>query len=81
MTIGECTGSKHIFENLIYSLRLTIGLRMISRTANELSTKGCMEVLPKTCNELGTTVRNDSLGYSMQTQDTTDIQLDIMLYR
>ena len=70
---------EHIFEDLINPFRLTIGLRVVSRTANELSTKGCVKVLPKMCNKLCSTVRNDSPGYSMQTQDTADIQLVIML--
>jgi hypothetical protein len=40
--------SQHIFQNLIYSFRLTICLRMITGTADQLGSQTLMQLFPKT---------------------------------
>jgi hypothetical protein len=37
-----------------------------------------MQLLPEASYELGTSIRNDSLRHTMQTQDVTNIQLGIL---
>jgi hypothetical protein len=41
--------------------------------------QGGMEVLPKLGDKLGSSVENDCLGHTMQTHDTSKVQLDILL--
>jgi hypothetical protein len=45
--IVQHTSSKHIFKNLIHSLLLTIGLRMISQTVDQMCPQRSMQLLPK----------------------------------
>jgi hypothetical protein len=41
--------------------------------------QGGMEVLPKLGDKLGSSVRNDCLGHTMHTHDTSKVQLGILL--
>jgi hypothetical protein len=38
-----------------------------------------MQLLPKMSDKLGSSVRNDGLGHTMQTQDARNIQFTILL--
>jgi hypothetical protein len=37
-----------------------------------------MQLLPEASDELGTSIRNDGLWHTMQTQDARNIQLDVL---
>jgi hypothetical protein len=74
----QYTSSKHILKNLIYPLCLTIGLQMISQAMNQMHPQGSMQLLPEESYELGTSIRNDGLRHTMQTQDVRNIQLIIL---
>jgi hypothetical protein len=39
-----------------------------------------MQLLPKMSDKLGTSVRNDGFGHTMQTQDVSNIQLSVLLH-
>jgi hypothetical protein len=76
--VVQYISSKHILKNLIYPLYLTIGLRMVSRAVNQMRPQGSIQLLLEASYELGTSIRNDSLQHSMQTQDVRNIQLGIL---
>jgi hypothetical protein len=65
--------------NLIYSLRLTIDLQMISPAVDQMCSQGNMQLLPEMSDKLGSLIRNDGLRYTMQTQDARNIQLHVLL--
>jgi hypothetical protein len=52
--------------------------RMISRDVNQMCPQGSMKLLPEASYELGTSIRNDGLRHTMQTQDAINIQLDVL---
>jgi hypothetical protein len=76
--VVQYTSSEHILKNLIYPLCLTIGLRMISRAVHQTRPQGSMQLLTEASYELETSIRNDGLQYTMQTQDARNIQLDVI---
>jgi hypothetical protein len=76
--VVQYTSSEHILKNLIYPLYLTISLWMISRAMNQMRPQGSMQLLPEASYKLGTSIRNDGLQHTMQTQDVRNIQLDIV---
>jgi hypothetical protein len=76
--VVQYTSSDLILKNLIYSLCLTIGLRIISRAVNQMRPQGSMQLLIEASYELGTSIRNDGLRHTMQTQDARNIQLSIL---
>jgi hypothetical protein len=76
--VVQYTSSKHILKNLIYPLCLTISLWMVSRAVNQMRPQGSMQLLLEASYELGTSIRNDSLRHTMQTQDVRNIQLGIL---
>jgi hypothetical protein len=65
--IVQHPSSEHILQNLIYPLRLTIGLRMISRALDHMCSQGSMQLFIKRSNELWSSIRNDGLWHTMQT--------------
>jgi hypothetical protein len=76
--VVQYTSSEHILKNLIYPLDLTIGLWMISQDVNQMLPQGSMQLLLEASYELGTSIRNDGLRHTMQTQDARNIQLGIL---
>jgi hypothetical protein len=76
--VVQYTSSEHILKNLIYPLCLTIGLRMISRAMDQTRPQGSMQLLPEVSYELETSIRNDGLQHTMQTQDVRNIQLGVL---
>jgi hypothetical protein len=40
---------------------------------------GSMQLLPKTSDKLGPSVKNDDLGHTMQTQDVSNLQFNVLL--
>jgi hypothetical protein len=40
---------------------------------------GSMQQLPESSDKLGSSVKNDDLGHTMQTQDASKVQLNILL--
>jgi hypothetical protein len=61
------TCTEHILKHLVHTLCLTIDLRVISRTVDQVSTQRSMQLLTETSNELCSSVRDDSVGHPMQT--------------
>jgi hypothetical protein len=76
--VVQHTSSKHIPKNLIHPLYLTIGLRMVSRAMNQMHPQVSMQLLPEASYELGTSIRNDGLRHTMQTQDARNIQFSVL---
>jgi hypothetical protein len=76
--VVQYTSSKHILKNLIDPLCLTISLQMVSRAVNQMRPQGSMQLLLEASYELGTSIKNDSLRHTMQTQDVRNIQLGIL---
>jgi hypothetical protein len=72
--------SQDIFQNLIYSFRLTIGLRMITGTTDQLGSQTLMQLFPKTSHKLSPSIRDYSLWDSMQMNYVIHVQLCILLY-
>jgi hypothetical protein len=66
---------QHILEGLIYSLSLSIGLTVISRTEVQLGIQGFMQAHPELQNKLGPFSGHNPLGHSMRTDYPTAIQL------
>jgi hypothetical protein len=46
---------------------------------DQMHPQGSMQLLPEMSDKLGSSVRNDSLGHTMQTQDASNIQLGVLL--
>jgi hypothetical protein len=76
--VVQYTSSEHILKNLIYPLCPTIGLRMISRAMDQMRPQGSMQLLPEARYKLGTSIRNDGLQHTMQTQEARNIQLGVI---
>ena len=64
---------------MIDPLGLTVGLRMISSTIGEFSPHGFMKISPKVSNKLRTTIRDNFLRNTMQTDNASKILLRILL--
>jgi hypothetical protein len=45
----------------------------------QMRSHGSMQLFPEMNNELGPLVRNAGLGHTMQTQDVSNIQFDLLL--
>jgi hypothetical protein len=73
LLIVQQTSLEHIFKNLVHSLRLTIGLWLISWTMDQMCPQGSMQLLPEMSDKLGSSVRNDHLGHTMETHDVNNI--------
>jgi hypothetical protein len=71
--VVQYTSSEHILKNLIYLLYLTIGLRMISQTMNQMCPQGSMQLLPEASHELETSIKNNGRRHTIQTQDMRNI--------
>jgi hypothetical protein len=52
---------------------------MISWTVDQVRPQGSMQLLPETSDKLGSLVRNDGLGHTMQIQNASNIQFSILL--
>jgi hypothetical protein len=46
------TSSKHIFNDLIHSLDLTISLRMVGCASDKMGAKAFMKLFPETCHKM-----------------------------
>jgi hypothetical protein len=46
------TGSLHIFKDLVDSLSWDIHLQVIGRTVDQVSSEGCVQLLPKASEKL-----------------------------
>jgi hypothetical protein len=44
-----------------------------------MGSQGSVQLLPEMSDKLGPSVRNDGLGHTMQTQDVSNIQFNILL--
>jgi hypothetical protein len=55
---------KHILKNLIYPPCLSIGLRMVSQTVNQMRPQVNMQLLPEASYKLGTSIKNDGLRHT-----------------
>jgi hypothetical protein len=53
-------------------------LRMVSQAVNQMRPQGSMQLLLEVSYELGTSIRNDGIWHTMQTQDARNIQLGIL---
>jgi hypothetical protein len=71
--VVQYTSSKHILKKLIYPLCLSIDLWMVSRAVNQMRPQGSIQLLPEASYELGTSIKNDGLRLTMQTQDARNI--------
>jgi hypothetical protein len=60
-TIIQDPGAKHIFNDLIHLLGLTVSIRMISWALNKMGTKKLMYLFPEACNKDRAPVRDDGL--------------------
>jgi hypothetical protein len=69
------TGSQHILEDLIYSLDMSICLRVLCRTEVQTGIHGLMQPVLELQSELGPSNRHDPLGHSMQIDYPRHIQL------
>jgi hypothetical protein len=67
LPILQGASSLHIFQYLVGPLGLTVGLQMVCWAKIELGVHRFMKLLPKFSRELGSSVRHDPLGDSMQT--------------
>jgi hypothetical protein len=56
---------KHIFNDLVDSLSLSVGLRMIGCTVDEVSFQILMQLLPKMCHKDRSSVKNNGLQNTM----------------
>jgi hypothetical protein len=74
-SILHSTSSQHVFQNLIHSFGLSIGLRVISRTEAQLGIQGFMYPLSKPQSKLCPSVRHNLLWHSMQIDYPQHIQL------
>jgi hypothetical protein len=50
----------------------------MSRAVDQTHPQGSMQLLPEVSYELGTSIRNDGLWHTMQTQDARNIQLNVL---
>jgi hypothetical protein len=76
--VVQYTSSEHILKNLIYSLYLTISLRVMSQAVDQTHPQGSMQLLPEVSYELGILIRDDGSWHAMQTQDVRNIQLGVL---
>jgi hypothetical protein len=60
------TGSQHVFQDLVDSFHLAIRLWVVGRTMDQVSPKGCVQVLPKASDKLRTSIEDYRLWNSMQ---------------
>jgi hypothetical protein len=51
---------------------------MMTRAVDQMRPQGSMQLLPKASYELGTSIRNNDLWHTMQTQDVRNIQLSVL---
>jgi hypothetical protein len=73
-SVLQSTSSQHVFKNLIYSLGLSTGLRMIRRTKSQLGIQGFKQTLPKLWSKLSSSIRPNLLGHSMHSNYLWHVQ-------
>jgi hypothetical protein len=76
--IIQDTCVKHIFNNLIDLLGMTISLRMISEASDKMGTKALMYLFPETCNKNRSSTRDDGIWNVMIVDDVCNVQRCIL---
>jgi hypothetical protein len=74
-TILQCTGSEHVFENLVHSLCLSICLGVISCAIVKFGANRLVQALPELGYPLGPSIRHDANRCSMESKDVVHIQI------
>src|SRR3954466_12198540 len=72
---GDHTCSQHVLENLIHTLNLPTGLRVIRGTEHNCRTNRLLEGLPELGGEKTASIRIDPLGNAVQRYNSSGIQI------
>src|SRR3954470_18182506 len=72
---GNDTRSKHVLEDLIHTLNLPTGLRVISVTEQHCCTNRLLEGLPELGGEKTASIGADLLGNAVQRYNSCGIQI------
>jgi hypothetical protein len=76
-TVVQDTSVKHIFNDLIYSLGLTVGLQMVE-VSDKMGTKAFMKLFPKMCHKDRSSFRYDSLWNTVIADNVCNVYLCIL---
>jgi hypothetical protein len=71
--IIQNTGMKHIFNDMVDSLSLSVSLSMVCSTADEVSAQTLMQLLPKICHKDSSSIRDNSLRNTMIADNVLDV--------
>src|SRR3954464_11072660 len=72
---GDHTCSQHVLEDLIHTLNLPTGLRVICGTEHDCRTNRLLEGLPELGGEKTASIRTDLLGDAMQRYNSCGVQI------